>query len=250
MTEPFIKTGTASQLAWEAAGLAWLRAADGALVVPVLGHDEHQLVTRRLPIIGPTARAAGDFGRLLARTHAAGAAAFGAAPHGWDTRQAGWIGQTRLPLGHYQRWGEFYAELRVLPHAHAAHARGTLSAAALELIEQLCQRLRDGEFDDGRPPARIHGDLWSGNLLSTPNGFVMIDPAAHGGHGCTDLAMLELFGYPHLRTLQDAYAEAAGLPRDWRAHTRLHQLHPLLVHAELFGGSYGAEAMGVAHSYA
>lgn len=250
MTDTFVKTGSASQIGWEAAGLAWLRAARGGLVVPVLGQDERQLVTKRLLTTAPTKTAAGDFGRALARTHAAGAAGFGAPPDGWDPQQPGWIGTTRLPLGNYQRWGLFYAELRVLPHAYAAHSRGALSAGALDLIEKLCQRLRDGEFDDGRPAARIHGDLWSGNLLSTPDGLVMIDPAAHGGHPMTDLAMLELFGYPQLRILQDAYAEAAGLGHDWHHHIRLHQLHPLLVHAELFGGSYGAEAMGVAHSYA
>ena len=31
----------------------------------------------------------------------------------------------------------------------------------------------------------------------TPDGVVLIDPAAHGGHRETDLAMLALFGCPH-----------------------------------------------------
>lgn len=246
----FVKTGSPGQMAWEAAGLSWLREANGALVVPVLDRQEGQLATRRLEIISATPSAAAAFGHALAVTHAAGAPSFGAAPDGWDPHQSGWIGAAELPLGDYGHWGEFYAELRVLPHAHAAHARGAISGAGLKLIEQLCQRLRDGEFDDDRPPSRVHGDLWSGNLLPTADGLVMIDPAAHGGHGVTDLAMLDLFGYPHLRTIHDVYAEAAELPRGWRANLRLHQLHPLLVHAELFGGSYGAEAAGVAHAYA
>ena len=49
-------------------------------------------------------------------------------------------------------------------------------------------------FDDGSAPARLHGDLWAGNLLWTADGGVLIDPAAHGGHRETDLAMLALFG--------------------------------------------------------
>ncbi len=77
----------------------------------------------------------------------------------------------------------------------------------------VCERLIDGEFDDGRPPARIHGDLWAGNVLYARGGVVLIDPAAHGGHGQTDLAMLELFGLAAAGPGgSPAYAEAAELP--------------------------------------
>ena len=114
----------------------------------------------------------------------------------------------------------------------------------------VAERLRAGEFDDGRPPARLHGDLWAGNVIFTGTGVVLIDPAAHGGHGLTDLAMLHLFGAPELPTITDAYAEAAALPTGWRELIGLHQLHPLLVHAVTHGPSYGAEAEAVAARYA
>ncbi|MGB3955281.1 MAG: fructosamine kinase family protein [Brooklawnia sp.] len=250
MTQHFVKTGSPDEIRWEAHGLAWLADAEGAAVVPVLAWDERKLVEQRLEPVATTPVAAAQFGRDLARTHAAGAASFGCGPEGWDDTQPGWIGRARLPLGHHQCWGEFYAELRLLPHARAAHDRRSLPTAGLALIERVCERLRDGEFDDGRPPARIHGDLWGGNVLTTEQGIVMIDPAAHGGHGQTDLAMLALFGCTQLRRVEDAYAEAAGLPSDWRSRTGLHQLHPLLVHAELFGSGYGAQAMAVGQHYA
>ena len=80
---------------------------------------------------------------------------------------------------------------------------------------------------------------WSG--APTGNG-VLVDPAAHGGHRETDLAMLTLFGAPHLSRLVDAYDEAYPLSDGWRDRVPLHQLHPLLVHAAVFGGSYGARA--------
>ncbi len=73
---------------------------------------------------------------------------------------------------------------------------------------------------------------------------------AFGGHGETDLAMLALFGCPQLRVVEDAYAEAAGSAPDWRLRSGLHQLHPLLVHAELFDSGYGRQAVEVAHAYA
>lgn len=249
MSQIFTKTASPSQIAWEAAGLNWLPTADGALVVQLVEYGGRTLVTKRLQTCPPTRQAAIDFGNALASTHAAGATAFGVGPADWDQAEPGWIGATRLPLGRFERWGDFYAELRLLPHARAARRQGALSAHGLDLIEQVCERLRDGIFDDERPPARIHGDLWAGNLLPTPAGLVMIDPAAHCGHGLTDLAMLELFGYPQLRAIQDAYAQAAGLDADWRVLIGLHQLHPLLVHAELFGGGYGHQAVEVAGRY-
>ena len=102
---------------------------------------------------------------------------------------------------------------------------------------------------DPEPPARLHGDLWSGNLVWGTDGQVwVIDPAAHGGHRETDLAMLALFGAPHLQRIVDAYDEAAPLADGWRERVALHQLHPLLVHAVLFGGSYGARAAAAART--
>ena len=87
-------------------------------------------------------------------------------------------------------------------------------------------------------------------MIFTATGVVLIDPAAHGGHGLTDLAMLHLFGAPELATITDAYADAADLPADWPELIGLHQLHPLLVHAVTHGASYGAEAEAVAARYA
>ena len=195
----------------------------------------------------PTAGAAEAFGQALARTHAAGAPAFGAPPEGWEGD--GFIGRQRLSLRPASSWGAFYAEQRVLPYAREAYDSDHLSAAALAAVERVADRLRAGDFDDGRPPARIHGDLWSGNVLFTPDGVVMIDPAAHGGHGLTDLAMLHLFGAPELDRTSAAYAEEAGLDRGWEDLVGLHQLHPLLVHAVSHGPAYGSEAASVASRY-
>jgi fructosamine-3-kinase len=79
---------------------------------------------------------------------------------------------------------------------------------------------------------------------------VLIDPAAHGGHAETDLAMLALFGLPHLERVLAAYTEAAPFADGWRERVGLHQLHPLLVHAVVFGGGYGSRAGELARRYA
>jgi fructosamine-3-kinase len=235
---------------WEASGLEWLAAATGAggvAVVPVQEVGVRHIVVGRVDQVPASTSAAESFGRALAVTHAQGADTFGVGPPGWSGD--GWIGRQPLALQSFSRWGEFYARTRVLPYARKAVRAGTLDEAGLGLIERLCVALIAGDYDDGNPPARIHGDLWGGNLLYSAGGAVLIDPAAHGGHGLTDLGMLALFGTEHLDRVKASYAEAAGLANGWQEMIGLHQLHPLLVHAVTHGPHYGRAAHGVAVEY-
>ncbi len=220
---------------------------DGAAVVGVQDVGPDAIVLDRLETVRPTPAAAEAFGAALARTHAAGATAFGTPPEGWEGDA--YIGRQRMSMRPTPTWGTFYAEQRVLPYAREAERTGHLSPATLADVERVAERLRAGELDDGRPPARLHGDLWSGNVVFTAAGVVVIDPAAHGGHGLTDLAMLHLFGAPGLDRISAAYAEAAGLDAGWPELVGLHQLHPLLVHAVSHGPAYGSEAAAVARRY-
>jgi fructosamine-3-kinase len=244
------RTNDPAFFAIEAAGLRWLADAGpgSARVVGVIDMSPEQIVLERVTATRPTREAAKAFGRALAVTHAAGADAFGAPPDGWSGD--GYIGRQRMSMRPAARWGQFYAEQRVLPYARRAQDVGNLSRTGYTLVVRVCERLIAGEFDDDRSPARIHGDLWSGNLIFTADGAVMIDPAAHGGHGLTDLAMLHLFGAPELALLTAAYVDAAGLDNDWESLIGLHQLHPLLVHAVSHGASYGAAAGRTAAQYA
>jgi len=99
------------------------------------------------------------------------------------------------------------------------------------------------------PPARLHGDLWAGNVHAGFDGRLwLLDPAAHGGHRETDLAMLALFGCPKLERLLAAYTDVASLASGWQQRVPLHQLFPLLVHAVLFGGGYGRSAVAAARA--
>lgn len=246
--DPFVKSRAGAPegfFAVEATGLAWLAAATpsgGALVPPALEVDRERIVLPRLEQVAPDPAAAELLGRQLATTHAAGAPHHGAPPRGWAGD--GWVGAA--PLLHARTapagWGAFFAGLRVAPHLVAARAAGAVEDDDARVLERLCDALADGAWDDGRPPARLHGDLWSGNVLWTARGPVLVDPAAHGGHPETDLAMLALFGLPHLERVLASYDEVAPLRDGWRERVPLHQVHPLLVHAQLFGGSYGAAA--------
>lgn len=228
----------------EAAGLRWLADA-GTVRVPVVhGHDARWLVTDRVPSGRPSPEAARRFGRDLAALHAAGAPAFGAPPP--DGPQDAYIGLAPMRNVSGDDWPAWYAEHRVLPYLRRAVDDGTVRPAEAVVVERVCARL-PGLSGPAEPPARLHGDLWNGNVLWGEDGHAwLIDPAAHGGHRETDLAMLDLFGCPHLEEVLDGYQETAPLADGWRGRVGLHQLFPLLVHAVLFGRAYAEQALTVA----
>jgi len=228
----------------EAAGLRWLAEAAGGPPVPkVLGQDDEVLVLPWVAAGAQRGEAVEQLGRRLAALHAAGAPAFGAA-------RPGWIGAAPLDNRPGDRWPEFYAERRVGPYVRILRDRGELTPGQVDVFTRLASRL-EGVAGPAEPPARLHGDLWSGNVLWAADGQAwLVDPAAHGGHRETDLAMLDLFGLPQLPRLLAAYEEVALLTAGWRDRRALHQLHPLLVHAVLFpGGSYLSTALAAAARY-
>lgn len=226
----------------EAAGLAWLAAAPGGpRVVEVVGVDDDEIILEEIPAGRATTRAALRFGRSLAAMHDAGAAAWGAPADGWAGRC--FIGNRPQECAPTGSWGEFYAEQRVRPFVRIAVDLGVLGGADLAVVERACDRVASGELDNPDDvPARIHGDLWTGNVLWTGSGdnshAVLIDPAAHGGHRETDLAMLALFGAPHLDAILRGYDEAHPLREGWRDRVPLHQLHPLATHSAGHGAGY------------
>jgi len=232
--------------ACEAAGLAWLASADdGVPCARVLRHDDTSLTLERLRSVPPSAEAATMFGRRLAVTHNAGAAGFGAAPENWHG--AGFFGPLDQPLPMsltaHGSWGRFYADERLAPMLELAAG---IPSADRKIFEGLVERCRRGDFDDGDVAARLHGDLWSGNVMWTDAGVVLIDPAAHGGHRETDLAMLALFGCPHLESVYAGYQSVHPLRAGWRDRIPLHQLYPLLAHVALFGAGFAARTVRAA----
>ncbi|SCF43122.1 fructosamine kinase family protein [Micromonospora mirobrigensis] len=225
--------------ATEAAGLRWLRDAGTVAVPEVLVAVPELLVLDWVETDEPTPEAAERFGRELAGMHRAGAPAFGAQ---WP----GFIGA--LPQDNTPDpgpWSGWFARTRLAPYLAMSVSNGALTAAETAPVEELVERI--GEFGGDEPPARIHGDLWPGNLLWGAGDRVwLVDPAAHGGHRETDLAQLALFGGPpHLDRILAGYDEEWPLADGWRERVPLHQLHLLLVHTALFGAAY-REAVGAA----
>ena len=260
-TDAFVKTRATAgpgEFAAEAAGLAWL-AEPGALRTPrVLEVDERYLALEWIEAGRLDEADAEELGRGLAATHAAGAPCFGrggghaaedrGAPGAMGVAQA-WLGSLRLPNDPTESWPEFYAERRLRPLARQARDRDALAPSAFDSLERVCERI-DELCGAPEPPARLHGDLWSGNAMADTHGRPwLIDPSAYGGHREVDLAMLRLFGAPSERVFA-AYEELTPLSDGWRERVELYQLLPLLVHALLFGGSYAGAVARAARRYA
>lgn len=220
----------AGMFACEARGLAWL-AEPGAIRVPrVLGHGERFLALEWLEP-GPRARDHDEqLGRGLARLHAAGAPRFGL-DH--DNFLATIPQDNTPPVAAGDGLG-FWIDRRLIPTARLAIERGRGPRRWLDDLE----RLRGLDLP-AEPPARLHGDLWSGNVHTTAAGPALVDPAVYGGHREVDLAMLALFGSVSPRTLA-AYQEVAPLADGWPDRVGLWQLYPLLCHTVLFAGGYAS----------
>jgi fructosamine-3-kinase len=243
MQRVFTKTASgvpSDFFAAEARGLDRLRVAGGPPIPQVVEVERDRLVLEWIEPGSPGVAAAREFGRALVAVHRSGASSFGAA-------EDGYIATLRQDNSQCDDWPEFYAERRLRPMLREASDRGGVTAADRAAIEQLIDRLADLAGPAERP-ALIHGDLWSGNVHWATDGRVwLIDAASvHDGHRETDLAMLALFGAPYLDEILASYDETSRLADGWRERVPLHQVFPLLVHAALFGGGYGARAADAA----
>jgi len=236
----FVKTREGAEpgeFALEAEGLRWL-AEPGRLRVPAVLCIGERFLALDWIAPGVLSRAGEEeLGRGLAGIHAVGAPGFGG-PRPLR------IGALELPNEPCDGWVEFYAERRLM----ALFGLAGLEPGERNSIARVCAGL--GELAGPREPAaRLHGDLWRGNVLAGVDGRPwLIDPAAYGGHREMDLAMLALFGGLSERVVS-AYEEVAPLAEGWRERRELWQIFPLLVHAALFGGGYGAAAASAARRY-
>jgi len=245
----FVKTQPGAPegfFASEARGLAWLAEAHALPVPEVIAvQDAPEVPLLALAWIdtsqGSMRPDREALGRGLARLHRQGAEAFGGSEDGF----IGSIPQSNRP---HPTWRSFYAVERLEPLLRQARNRDLLSheqaRAASRLIDALDRWLGPEEA-----PSRLHGDLWSGNVLFDGAGRPwLIDPAAYAGHREMDLAMLALFGGLDERILS-AYEEEYPLAPGRLERMPLHQLYPLLVHVLLFGRGYVGQVDTIVRRY-
>ena len=234
----FVKTNAhapATLFPAEARGLEWLRGAS-ALRVPevrLISEPDEPLRYLVLEYI-VKGRPARDFderlGRGLSALHRSGPPVFG-------LDHDNFIGSLPQSNGATDSWAEFYRRRRLEPQLERAIASGCASYAMRRGFERLFTILPKLVGPE-EPPSRLHGDLWGGNLHIDAEGApCLIDPAVYAGHREVDLAMMRLFGGFSERVFS-AYDEAYPLSAGAAERCALYQLYPLMVHVNLFGGSY------------
>lgn len=229
----FVKTNRAPPAGMfpaEARGLVWLGEAKAARVPQVIAADERFLVLELVRPGHPSRSFDDDLGHGLAALHRAG-------PHAFGLDHDNFIG--RLPQSNQTAatWSAFYRDERLVPQIRRATDAGRVSPGMRRSFARLLENL-GALVGPPEAPARLHGDLWGGNLMCDERGNpCLIDPAAYGGHREMDLAMMRLFGGFKDRTFA-AYAEAYPLSPGHAERVALYQLYPILVHVNLFGGSY------------
>lgn len=227
----------------EARGLQWLNDANalGVARVRAVSDERALLVLDWIESGRPGPTFDERLGRGLAALHAAGADGFG-----WA--EDGFIGPLPQSNRAHDDWAAFYAHERLAPLIRRARDSGSLPSGVARAADALLARLPElcGPVE---PPARLHGDLWSGNLMIDARGeAVLVDPAVHGGHREIDLAMMRLFGGFSERVFA-AYAERSPLAAGSAERVDLYQLYPLLVHVNLFGGGYVESFQRAVHRY-
>lgn len=177
-----------------------------------------------------------EFGRGLARLHRHSQDSFGLDHDNY----IGLLEQSNTPN---PIWTDFFAGERLVPQFQLAQDAGALGSNSVRSFENLLSKLPG--LVPGEKPALLHGDLWNGNFLISAGGEAcLVDPAVYYGHREMDLAMTRLFG-GFDEEFYKAYEEEFPLEKGHEERTDIHNLYPLLVHVNLFGGSYVAQVQRI-----
>lgn len=138
-------------------------------------------------------------------------------------------------------WVAFFRNHRLQPQIELAVSLGNLTVQRRRSLEGLLQRLDRWLAGVLRKPSLLHGDLWSGNVMSGPQSEpVLIDPAAYYGDREAEIAYTELFGGFSSRFFE-AYASNFPLEPGYSDRRDIYNLYHLLNHLNLFGEGYGLQ---------
>lgn len=170
-----------------------------------------------------------DFGEKLAKLHKVKSEQFG-------LDHDNYMGSLKQYNSFHQSWVEFFIAQRLERQIILAREESRIGKSDVLAFERLYKRLE--EIFPPTLPSLLHGDLWSGNFIVGPSGLAcLIDPAVYYGHPEIDIAMTTLFGGFSNR-FYEAYNRHNPLEKGWRERLPIYNLYPLLVHVNLFGGSY------------
>jgi fructosamine-3-kinase len=230
----------------EEQGLALLTSADTSLrIPPVLATGQTDSGTgfllQQFVLEGRSKpNSASDFGRALAQLHSHHNETFGLDHDNFIGR----LPQSNTP---HDSWVDFFIRERMEPQLRMATDSGKLGSATVNSFKAMYKQLPDIFPDE--PPSLLHGDLWGGNYFFDQDGKATIyDPAVYYGHREIELAFTHLFGgFPS--NFYRAYEEAYPLSSGFSRRKDIYNLYPLLVHTNLFGGSYARQVEGIVQQF-
>jgi protein-ribulosamine 3-kinase len=191
--------------------------------------DESYLVLQWLNTGHNSVTSSQKLGGQLAQMHYDTVAQFG-----FETDN--YMGSLHQSNNRHNNWAQFFIEERLQPMVKIAVDKRELTKGDIFQFEDLYKKL--SYLFTEEPPALLHGDLWGGNyLIDTKEKPYLIDPAVSYGNREFDIAMTSLFGgFDH--AFYEAYNAEFPLQPGWQQRLKLWNLYPLLVHVNLFGGTY------------
>lgn len=214
-------------------GLEILRSSGTISIPEVVGHAEAgQYAFLLLELIRPGIKIPHfweDFSRQLAILHFNTNENFGL---GHDN----YMGSLPQSNKKQSNWYNFFVQERLEKQIKLGRDNGLIPIETAHHVERLYTVLPG--IVTAEPPALIHGDLWNGNFITNATGKAcLIDPAVHYGHRESDIAMTKLFGgFPD--AFYTAYNRTFPLSKGWETRVDIFNLYPLLIHVNLFGGSF------------
>lgn len=169
------------------------------------------------------------FGEALANLHRVTRAKYG-------YNEDNYIGSLVQSNREHNRWVDFFIEERLEKQLKTAMVLGYLKKDDEERFGKLYREL--DSLLPIEPASLLHGDLWNGNFITGMSGEpCLIDPAVYYGNREMDLAMTKLFGgFDPL--FYEAYQSTYPLQSGFEKREHIHNLYPLMVHLNLFGGGY------------
>lgn len=231
-----------SMFAKEAKGLAVLSDAESGLHIPeVITFGDHFMVLEWIHQ-GPKKDTSDyKFGQQLAFLHQNTADFFG-------LDHDNFIGRLPQSNSRHSTWADFFAIERIEPQIQMAVESGKIDRTLFRAVQKLYAKL--GHIFPPEKPVLLHGDLWSGNYMFDMEGNPSVyDPAIYYGHREMDISMTRLFG-GFSEEFYQGYEDTSPLEQGYEERIKLCNLYPILVHANLFGGSYARQAEQIIRHYA
>ncbi len=159
-----------------------------------------------------------------------------------------YIGSTRQFNSPNSQWAAFYIEQRLLPQVDFCQANGHMTLDRRRRIDRLVSHLPGLLNGRNLRPSLIHGDLWAGNVIASPTGLALVDPAVSYSDREAEIAYTELFGGFNSR-FYAAYNESWPLDSGYPERRDVLNLYHLLNHLNIFGESYGSHVDSILRRY-